>query len=402
MAGFRKSQILAQIQPSATIAITQLGRDLRAAGRDIISLSIGEPDFDTPENVKAAAAAAMGRGETKYPPVPGLPELRTAVAAKFRRENQLDYHPDEVIVSAGGKQVIALALLSTLDPGDEVIIPAPYWVSYPQLTVLAQATPVVVATVPADRLKITPTALEAAITTRTRWLLLNSPGNPTGAVYSRDELAALADVLRRHPHVWVLSDDIYEHLVYGDMTFGTIADVAPDLRDRTLTMNGVSKAYAMTGWRIGYAGGPQLLIKAMTLLQSQLTGGAARPSQWAAIAALNGPQELLAERRAAFDRRRQLVVQGLNAIPGLECLMPDGAFYAYPSCAGCIGRTTAGGRHIGTDEDFCMALLEETGVATVHGGAFGLGPALRVSYAAAEDLLEAACARIAEFCHNLR
>ena len=398
MADFRKSARLAPILPSATIAITQLGRELKAQGRDIVSLSIGEPDFDTPDHVKDAAADAVALGETKYPPVPGLPELRAAVAEKFGRENGLEVAPEQVIVSAGGKQVIALALLATLDPGDEVVIPAPYWVSYPQLTTLCGATPVEVATTAATGLKITPEQLDAAITPRTRWLLLNSPSNPTGAVYSRAELAALAEVLRRHPHVWVLSDDIYEHLIYGNAGFATLAQVAPDLADRTLTMNGVSKAYAMTGWRIGYAAGPLVLVKAMSLMQSQLTGGAARVCQWAALAALTGPQEGLAERRAAFDARRKLVVAGLNAVPGLDCQMPEGAFYAYPSCAALIGGTSGGGRHLATDEDLCMALLEESGVATVQGAAFGQGPAFRVSYAAAEGQLREALRRIADFC----
>ena len=401
MADFRKSARLQPIQPSATIAITQLGRDLKAQGRDIVSLSIGEPDFDTPDHVKEAAAAAMARGETKYPPVPGLPELRAAVADKFLRENDLTYQPEQVIVSAGGKQVIALALLATLDPGDEVIVPAPYWVSYPQLTTLAGATPVEVTTTAATGLKITPAQLEAAVTPRTRWFILNSPSNPTGAVYSRAELMALAEVLRLHPQIWILSDDIYEHLIYGNAAFATIAAVAPDLAERTLTMNGVSKAYAMTGWRIGYAAGPLPLIKAMSLLQSQITGGAARVCQWAALAALTGPQDGLASRRAAFDARRRLVVEGLNAIPGLECPMPEGAFYAYPSCAAFIGRTTAGGRRIAHDEDFCMALLQETGVATVQGAAFGQGPAFRVSYAASEAQLRTALNRISTFCRTM-
>ena len=398
MADFRKSARLAPILPSATIAITQLGRELKAQGRDIVSLSIGEPDFDTPDHVKVAAAEAVARGETKYPPVPGLPALRAAVAEKFARENGLDYTPEQTIVSAGGKQVIALALLATLDPGDEVVIPAPYWVSYPQLTTLCGAMPVEVTTTAATGLKITPEQLDAAVSPKTRWLILNSPSNPTGAVYSRAELAGLAEVLRRHPHVWVLSDDIYEHLIYGNAGFATMAQVAPDLADRVLTMNGVSKAYAMTGWRIGYAAGPLPLIKAMSLMQSQLTGGAARVCQWAALAALTGPQEGLANRRDAFDKRRRLVVAGLNAIPGLDCPMPEGAFYAYPSCAALIGGTSGGGRLLATDEDICMALLEETGVATVQGAAFGQGPAFRVSYAAAEGQLREALRRIADFC----
>ena len=398
MAAFRKSARLAPILPSATIAMTQLGRDLKARGRDVISLSIGEPDFATPEHVKEAAADAMARGETTYSPVPGVPALREAVADKFRRENGLDYAPDQVIVSAGGKQVIAFALLATLDPGDEVIIPTPYWVSYPQLTALAGAVPVTVATSPAAGFKMTPQQLDDAIGPKTRWLVLNSPSNPTGAVYSRTELGAIAEVLRRHQDVWILSDDIYEHLIYGADGFSTLAQVAPDLADRTLTVNGVSKAYAMTGWRIGYAGGPPPLIRAMSLMQSQLTGGAARICQWAAVAALAGPQGGLAERRAAFDARRRFVVGALTRIPGLDCPTPEGAFYAYPSCAAFVGQVSPGGRPIVDDESFCMALLEEVGVATVPGAAFGHGPAFRVSYAASDPQLREACRRIAGFC----
>lgn len=393
-----RSTGLRRIQPSATIAITQLGRDLRSKGQDIISLSIGQPDFDTPDHVKETAAEAMAQGETKYPPVGGLPELRLAVSKKFQRENGLDYGQDETIVCAGGKQVISNALHATLSPGDEVIIPSPYWVSYPQLTRLFGAIPVFVATDERHQFKMQPEDLEASITPRSRWLILNSPCNPTGAVYTADELRGLADVLAKHPHVLVLSDDIYEHLVYGDTDFATIAQVAPDLHDRTLTMNGVSKAYSMTGWRIGYAGGPKLLIKSMELLQSQVTGGASSISQWAAVAALDGPQELLAQRRAVFDRRRDLLLGALSSIEGIECAKPEGAFYAFPSCAAFLGRRTATGRSIESDEDFVMALLEEKGVATVPGSAFGASQNFRMSYAVAEDELIDACQRIAGFC----
>lgn len=401
MSAFRKSAALSRIQPSATIAITQTAREMRSQGHDVISLSIGEPDFDTPEHVKTAAAEAVARGETKYPPIPGIPQLRQAIADKFKHENALDYAPEQTIVSTGGKQVIANALLATLDAGDEVIIPAPYWVSYTQIVELAGATPVCPTTAPEDGFLLTPAALEAAITPRTRWLLLNSPSNPTGAVYSADDLRALANVLERHPHVWILSDDMYEHLIYGDVPFATIAAAAPALRDRTLTMNGVSKAYAMTGWRIGYAAGPRPLIDAMALMQSQLTSGAARVSQWAAHAALTGPQDALATQRAAFQARRDLVVARLGAIPGLSCPSPQGAFYVFPSCAAFIGRTTPGGRIITDDEAFCMALLEEGGVATVQGAAFGQSPFFRLSYAASEAELNAAMDRIEAFCASL-
>lgn len=397
-----RADFLSRVQPSATIAITQLARELRAAGRDVISLSIGQPDFDTPDNVKAAAADAMARGETTYPPVGGLPELKSAIAEKFRRENGLNFDDKQIIVSAGGKQVLAIALQATLNPGDEVIIPAPFWVSYPQLVSLCGATAVSVPTAQADGFRLRPEALEAAITERTKWLILNSPGNPTGAAYDADSLRALADVVAAHPNLWVLSDDIYEHLLYDGLAFANFANVAPELRDRTLTMNGVSKAYAMTGWRIGYAGGPVTLIKDMELLQGQLTGGACRISQWAAVEALNGPQGLLAARRDQFDRRRRLVVEALNAVRGIDCLMPEGAFYVFPSCSGFFGGTSEGGREIKTDEDFCMALLDEQGVATVHGSAFGAAGSFRISYAASDALLQEACRRISAFSASFR
>lgn len=399
--GFRKSAALSRIQPSATIAITQKARDMRAAGRDVISLSIGEPDFDTPDHIKAASASKVAAGETKYPPVSGIPALQEAIVTKFRRENGLEYRSSQIIVSAGGKQVISNALLATLDPGDEVIIPAPYWVSYTQLVILAGAIPVVVPTSEADGFLMTPAALEAAITKNTRWLMLNSPSNPSGAVYSAEALKALADVLERHPQVWVLSDDIYEHLVYGDVRFATMAAVAPALKERTLTMNGVSKAYAMTGWRIGYAGGPEPLIKAMSLMQSQLTGGAPRASQWAAHAALSGPQDVLTQRRAVFQQRRDLVLTGIRKIPGMTCATPRGAFYVFPSCASFVGKTTRQGQRIESDDDFCMALLEEEGVAAVPGAAFGASPHFRISYAASEKELSEAIDRLERFCVGL-
>lgn len=401
MAVFKRSTSLARIQPSATIAITQKARDLKAAGRDIISLSIGEPDFDTPQNIKDAATAAMGRGENKYPPVGGLPRLKTAIAAKFRRDNGLDYADAEIIVSAGGKQVISNAMLATLDAGDEIVIPTPYWVSYPQLANLRGATPVFAETRLEEGFRLRPAVLDRLITPRTKWVILNSPGNPSGAAYTRNELSALTDVLVRHPHVLVLSDDIYEHLIY-DGTFATVVEVEPRLRDRTLTVNGVSKAYAMTGWRLGYAGGPASLIKAMELVQSQLTGGVCRISQWAAVEALDGPQDFLSETRSAFRRRRDMMVAALNAIDGIVCPVPEGAFYIYPSCGAFLGKTSPAGQVIETDEDFCMSLLAEQGVATVHGTAFGLGPNFRVSYAASDADLAESARRIAAFCSDTR
>jgi aspartate aminotransferase len=401
MTEFTRSVALRRIQPSATIAISQLGRDLRAAGRDIISLSLGEPDFDTPPHIVEAAAQAAARGETRYPPVGGIPELKAAIIGKFRRENELSFTPAEVTVANGAKQIIANALFASIDPGDEIIVPAPYYVSYLQLANLFGAKAVIVETAAAQGFRLQPDQLEAAITPRTKWLMLNTPGNPTGSVYSAAELEALAGVLRRHPHVWTMSDDIYEHLIYDGLEFSTIAQVAPDLADRTLTVNGVSKAYAMTGWRIGYGGGPASLIKAMELVQSQLTSGASTIMQWGAVAALDGPQDFLADRRDDFDRRRKLVVSALNAIAGMECRMPEGAFYAYPSCAAYIGSTSAGGTPIDSDEAFCSALLQEQGVAAVHGSAFGVGPNFRVSYAASDAALVEACGRIRAFCEGL-
>jgi aspartate aminotransferase len=393
---------LARVKPSPTMAITAKARELKAAGEDVIGLGAGEPDFDTPENVKRAAIDAINRGETKYTAVDGIPELKKAVAAKFERDNGLSYSTDEITVASGGKQVLYNALLATLNQGDEVIIPAPYWVSYPDIVMLAGAKPVIVETRLEDKFKLTPEALEEAITPKTRWLIFNSPSNPTGAAYSKDEIKALTDVLLKHPDVWVLSDDIYEHLVYDDFEFFTPAQVEPKLKDRTLTMNGVSKAYSMTGWRIGFGGGPKKLIKAMATLQSQSTSNPCSISQWAAVEALNGPQDFLKDWVNSFRERRDLVVSMLNQCSGLECPTPEGAFYVYPSCAATIGKTTEGGKRIETDEDFVSALLGEQGVAVVHGAAFGLSPFFRISYATGKDDLEEACRRIQTFCANLR
>ncbi|ALA16444.1 MULTISPECIES: pyridoxal phosphate-dependent aminotransferase [Chelatococcus] len=393
---------LSRIKPSATITLTQKARDLKAEGRDVISLSVGEPDFDTPENIKRAAIAAIERGETKYTPVSGIPQLREAIAAKFKRENGLDYKPSQTIVGTGGKQVIYNALLATLNPGDEVVIPAPYWVSYPEMVALNGGTPVFAEAKLEDNFKLRPEALERAITKKTKWVILNSPSNPSGAAYSFAEMKALTDVLVRHPHVWVLTDDMYEHLVYGDFTFVTPAQVEPALYERTLTMNGVSKAYAMTGWRIGYAAGPEQLIKAMDLVQGQQTSGACSIAQWAAVEALAGPQDHLPRFRKAFEERRDLVVSMLNQAKGLSCPTPEGAFYVYPSCAELIGRTAPSGKKIETDEDFVLELLATEGVAAVHGSSFGLGPNLRISYATSNEKLEEACHRVQRFCASLR
>jgi len=396
------SATLARVKPSPTIAMTAKAADLKAAGRDVISLSAGEPDFDTPEHIRAAGKRAIDEGRTRYTAVDGIAELKAAVAEKFRRENGLDYSPSQVTVGTGGKQIIYNALMATLNPGDEVIIPAPYWVSYPDMVALAGGVPVVIAAPIESGYKITPEQLEAAISPRTKWLIFNSPSNPTGAGYSRDELKGLTDVLMRHPHVWVLSDDIYEHVAFDGFTFCTPAQVEPGLMDRTLTMNGVSKAYAMTGWRIGYAAGPKELIGGMAKIQSQSTSNPCSISQWAAVAALEGPQDFLKTNAAMFQRRRDLVVAGLNATEGITCPVPVGAFYVYPSIAGCLGRTSSGGTRITDDEAFATALLEETGAAVVFGAAFGLSPNFRVSYAASEDLLRDACERIRNFCAGLR
>jgi len=395
------SNALSRIKPSPTNFASDRARRLKAEGHDIVPVSSGEPDFPAPDNVLAAASAAMARGLTKYTPVAGIPELREAVARKFKRENGLDYLVTQTIVSTGGKQVVANALLATVDPGDEVIIPAPYWVSYPELVQLCGGTPVAVMTDVANGFKMRPEAFEAAITPKTKWLILNSPCNPSGAVYSRDDLKALAEVLKRHKQVWILADDIYEHIIYGDLAFATLAQVEPELYERTLTVNGVSKAYAMTGWRIGFAGGPPQLIKAMETIQSQVTSGTSSVSQWAAVEALNGPKDFLPARRKSFKQRRDLVVSMLNQAHGIKCPTPSGAFYVYPSCADVLGKRMADGRTIKTDEDFVLALLESEGVAVVHGSAFGCGPNFRISYAASQDLLEEACRRIQRFCADL-
>ncbi len=395
------SDALLRVKPSATIAATQKARELKAAGRDIISLSVGEPDFDTPDNIKRAAIAAIERGETKYTPVLGIQPLREAIAAKFKRENGLDYKASQTIVGTGGKHILFNAFLATLNAGDEVIIPAPYWVSYPDMVAIAGGTPVPVETTMEHGFKLQPADLDRAITPKTKWLILNSPSNPSGAAYTHDELKALTDVLLRHPHVWVLTDDIYEHLIYGDFKFVTVAQVEPNLMDRTLTMNGVSKSYAMTGWRIGYAAGPDKLIKAMDMLQGQQTSGACSIAQWASVEALNGPQDFIPERRKIFETRRDLVVSMLNQAKYLKCPSPEGAFYVYPSIAEAIGRKTSDGKKISTDEDFVSALLEAEGVAVVQGSAFGLGPNFRVSYAASTEALEGACTKIQRFCASL-
>ncbi len=392
---------LSRIKPSPTMAVTNLARELRAAGRDIIGLGAGEPDFDTPDHIKEAAIAAIRRGETKYTNVDGTPELKAAIVRKFRRENELDYEPAEITVGTGGKQVLYNAFMATLDPGDEVVVPAPYWVSYPDMVRLAGGEPVFVACPAETGFRLRPEDLERAITPRTKWLVLNSPSNPTGAAYRREELEALAEVLRRHPQVRVMTDDMYEHLVYDGFVFTTIAQVAPDLKDRTLTVNGVSKAYAMTGWRIGYAGGPRELIKAMATIQSQSTSNPCSISQAAALAALDGDQGFLAERNRVFRERRDLVVRLLNEAPGLSCPKPEGAFYVYPSCAGVIGRRPPGGQPIASSEQFARYLLEDAGVAVVHGAAFGLDPHFRISYATSTELLEEACRRILRACERL-
>ncbi|MCC4242915.1 pyridoxal phosphate-dependent aminotransferase [Stappia indica] len=392
---------LSRVKPSATIAVTNKARELKAAGRDVIGLGAGEPDFDTPENIKAAAIAAITEGKTKYTAVDGIPELKAAICAKFSRENGLSYEPSQITVGTGGKQVLYNALIATINPGDEVIVPTPYWVSYPDMVLLAGGEPVIVE---ADKstFKITAEALEAAITPKTKWFIFNSPSNPSGAAYTREELKALTDVLLRHPQVWVMSDDMYEHLVYDGFEFTTPAQVEPKLYDRTLTVNGVSKAYAMTGWRIGYAGGPVELIKAMAKVQSQSTSNPSSIAQWAAVEALNGPQDFIPANNEVFKARRDLVVSMLNQAKGLSCPTPEGAFYVFPSCAGTLGKTAPSGKVIETDEDFVTELLESEGVAVVQGSAFGLGPNFRISYATSTEALEEACTRIQRFCGNLK
>jgi aspartate aminotransferase len=396
------SDTLGRVKPSPTIAVTTKAQELKAAGKDVIGLGAGEPDFDTPQNIKDAGIRAINEGRTKYTAVDGIPELKKAICAKFKRENGLEYTPQQVTVGTGGKQTLYNALVATLNPGDEVIIPAPYWVSYPDMVLLAGGTPVPVACGIESNFKLTPAQLEAAITPKTKWFIFNSPSNPTGAGYTRAELRALTDVLMRHPQVWVMSDDMYEHLVFDDFEFATPAEVEPGLYDRTLTCNGVSKAYAMTGWRIGYAAGPVALIKAMGTVQSQSTSNPNSIAQYAAVEALNGPQEFLAENRKVFQRRRDLVVSMLNKAKGVKCPCPEGAFYVYPDISACIGKTSAGGRQIGDDEAFATALLEETGVAVVFGAAFGVSPNFRVSYATSDEALKEACSRIQVFCAGLR
>jgi aspartate aminotransferase len=396
------SATLDRVKPSPTVALTGLVAELKAQGRDIIGLGAGEPDFPTPKNIREAGKRAIDEGKTRYTAVDGILELKEAICSKFARENGLTYSPKQISVSSGGKQVLYNALMATLNPGDEVIIPAPYWVSYPDMVKLAGGEPVIVATSLETGFRMSPEDLEAAITPRTKWLIFNSPSNPTGAGYAPDQLKALTDVLERHPDVWVMSDDMYEHIAFPGFEFRTPAQIAPALYERTLTVNGVSKAYAMTGWRIGYAGGPEHLIAAMRKIQSQSTSNPCTISQWAAVEALEGPQDYIWESVAVFLRRRELIVSGLNAADGIECPTPDGAFYVYPFIRGCIGKTSKGGTLISDDEAFCRALLEETGVAVVFGAAFGLSPAFRVSYAAADETLTEACSRIQDFCAGLK
>jgi aspartate aminotransferase len=392
---------LAAVQPSATYGMLARAAALKKSGRDVISLSAGEPDFDTPANIREAAIAAIKAGHTRYPPVAGIAPLRAAIASKFERENGLRYGVNETMVSSGGKQVIFNALMATLDPGDEVVIPAPYWVSYPEIALLCGGRPVVVPTRMENGFKLAEKDLRAALTPRTKWLILNSPANPSGAVYSRQDLQVIVNVLRDYPDVLVMSDDIYEHLVFDQQPFHTIAQLGEDIQRRTLIVNGVSKAYAMTGWRIGYGAGPEWLLGAMEKIQGQQTSGASSISQYAALEALNGPQDFIALARKSYERRRDLVVSMLNAVPGLSCIKPEGAFYAYPSCGGLIGKKTPDGTHIADDETFADQLLLQTGVAAVHGSAFGLGPHIRVAFAADDQLLAEACNRIRHFCSSL-
>jgi len=393
---------LSRIKPSATMAAADKARVLKAAGRDVIGLGAGEPDFDTPENIKAAAIKAIERGETKYTAVDGIPELKAAVVRKFKRENDLDYKPSQISVGVGSKHVLYNALMATLNPGDEAIIPAPSWVSYPEMVLLAGGTPIGVMTTAEAGYKLAPEALERAITPKTKWLILNTPSNPTGSAYTRDELKALTEVLVRHPQVHVMTDDIYEHLVYDDFQFSTVAQVEPKLYDRTLTVNGVSKAYCMTGWRIGFAGGPEHLIKAMATVQSQSTSNPCSISQWASIEALDGPKDFIPRNNKAFKERRDLVVSMLNQANGLHCPTPVGAFYVFPSCAGTMGKVAPSGKTIENDQDFVTELLDAEGVAVVQGSAFGFGPNFRISYATSNAALQEACQRIQRFCGNLK
>ena len=397
-----ESAALARVKPSATLAADAKARELKALGRNVISLAAGEPDFDTPDNIKEAAIKAIREGKTKYTNVDGIPELKEAIVAKFQRENGLTYKTSQVNVSPGGKPVIWNAMLSTLNPGDEVIIPTPYWVSYWDIVLLAGGTPKAVATSDATGFKLQPADLEAAITPKTKWVFLNSPSNPSGAAYTKEELRGIADVLLRHPHVWILTDDMYEHLVFGDFQFWTIAQVEPALYDRTLTMNGVSKAYAMTGWRIGYAAGPEALIKSMAKVMSQTTSNPASISQWAAVEALNGTQEFIKPNAKLFEARRDLVVSMLNQANGIVCPTPEGAFYVYPSVEKLLGKTSPSGKVITNDQDFAVELLEQEGVSVVFGAAFGLSPFFRISYATSNAVLEDACTRIQRFCANVK
>ena len=396
------SDSLNRISASPTIAITNKAQAMQAEGLDVIGLAAGEPDFETPDNIKAAAIAAINAGKTRYTAVDGIAELKKAIVAKFKRENGLDYKLSQVSVGTGGKQVLFNALMATVNPGDEVIVLAPYWVSYPDIVLLAGGIPIVVQGDPKNGFKLQAAALEKAITPKTKWLILNSPSNPSGAAYSHSEMKALTDVLVKHPHVWVLTDDMYEHLVYDDFKFLTPAQIEPTLYERTLTMNGVSKAYCMTGWRIGYAAGPEALIKAMAKLQSQSTSNPSSVSQWAAVEALNGPQDFIAKHNKIFKERRDLVVSMLNQTKGISCMTPEGAFYVYPSCAGLIGKTAPSGKVISNDEDFVSELLAAEGVAAVHGAAFGTSPYFRISYATSTTILEDACTRIQRFCGNLK
>ena len=396
------STALDRVKPSATIAVSDKARELKAAGRNVIGLGAGEPDFDTPANIKLAAIHAIEAGKTKYTAVDGIPELKEAIVAKFKRENGLDYKPNQISVGTGGKQVLYNALMATINPGDEVIIPAPYWVSYPEMVALAGGTPVEIICPAESGFKLMLDDLERAITPKTKWIILNSPSNPTGAAYTRSELKRITDVLVKHPHVWVMTDDMYEHLVYDNFEFTTPAQVEPRLYDRTLTVNGVSKAYCMTGWRIGYAGGPVQLIKAMATIQSQSTSNPSSIAQWAAVEALNGPQGFIADHNKVFKERRDLVVSMLNQASGISCPRPEGAFYVYPSCAGTIGKVAPSGKKIENDEIFVTELLEAEGVAVVQGSAFGLGPAFRISYATKTSDLEDACIRIQRFCASLK
>ena len=397
-----ESAALARVKPSATLAADAKARELKALGRNVISLAAGEPDFDTPDNIKEAAIKAIREGKTKYTNVDGIPELKEAIVAKFQRENGLTYKTSQVNVSPGGKPVIWNAMLSTLNPGDEVIIPTPYWVSYWDIVLLAGGTPKAVATSDATGFKLQPADLEAAITPKTKWVFLNSPSNPSGAAYTKEELRGIADVLLRHPHVWILTDDMYEHLVFGDFQFWTIAQVEPALYDRTLTMNGVSKAYAMTGWRIGYAAGPEALIKSMAKVMSQTTSNPSSISQWAAVEALNGTQAFIKPNAKLFEARRDLVVSMLNQASGIACPTPEGAFYVYPSVEKLLGKTSPSGKVINSDQDFAVELLEQEGVSVVFGAAFGLSPFFRISYATSNAVLEDACTRIQRFCANVK